>query len=95
MLTLILVFINTLLLLLLLYPTFIRIFSKDMIVPYKEIEVDGYDSDNGPVLITDTGSYDYTSVFDNSGWKNLIGTKDTTNESGVHPSYVPNFSLSS
>jgi hypothetical protein len=44
----------------------------------KKEEVKGYYDDtdmNRPVLIKEADSFDYTSVFDDKGWRNLIGFK--------------------
>ena len=39
----------------------------------KEQVVGYYDDTDGPVLIKEADSFDYTSVFDDKGWRNLIG----------------------
>ena len=49
-------------------PRALKKTKKDDVVGY-------YDDTNGPVPIKKADSFDYTSVFDNKGWRNLIGFK--------------------
>jgi len=94
MLKLLLVLINTLLLLFITYPHLSRLFSSGTSGPDKEIPVDGYQYGDGPVALKDADVYDYTDVFGNLGWRNLIGSKESVVQ-GVRKTYEPSFSLKS
>jgi hypothetical protein len=70
------------------------VLSKGSPDPDKEVPVDGYQYGEAPVTIKDMGIYDYTDVFNNSGWRNIIGTKKGSVD-GVRKDYTPSFSLTS
>jgi len=86
-----LVLINTILLIVIAYPYLKRAFSQQD--PFSngeksESTMMGY-VPPGPVRIEDADSFDYSEVFDNNGWRNMIGTKlmvwgsDPTTETGA------------
>ena len=85
-----LVLINIILLIVISYPYLKRVFSP-RVPSYEgsgEETMLGY-SEPGPVRIENADSFDYSEVFDNSGWRNMIGTKkmvwgsDPTTETGA------------
>jgi hypothetical protein len=88
-----LVFINTILLLLIAYPYIQRILSVRVPdVRKRDDEIPkGYDDGTGPIRIDDADSFDYSSVFGDSGWRNIIGT--TKVAWGVDPSTETGASL--
>jgi hypothetical protein len=57
---------------------FLTPFRKTLDVARKEDDlppIGYYDETRGPVLLKEADSSDYSSVFDDKGWRNLIGTE--------------------
>jgi hypothetical protein len=52
---------------------FLKPLKKALTRTKKEEVVGYYDDTDGPVSLKDADSYNYRDVFDNKGWRNLIG----------------------